>query len=185
MAKNILLNLVLLCLITFSLSTNCDALSLNDDCEFYKSCLEAKYNCGSSGYPVGYGYKYCSKFLTFFEEFPPKGKEWVRKTLVCLKQTLHPLYVAQSNCEVIYAAAFDSHPECYFQSGFCDLFLDRGNITKTLRALLKVYEIYDFMSVTSLKQVYDTAKLCGRDYLSQINQIFKEIFFHSFLEIEN
>jgi len=179
----LILKLLLLNLFTIRLSTDWNKLSLNTDCEFYKSCLEAKYTCGNNGYPIGYGYKYCNKFLTYYEEFPQKGKEWVNKTLVCLKQALYPLYQAESNCEVIYAAAFNSHPECYFQSGFCDLFIDRGNIMYTLKALLHVYEVRDFMSVTSLKQVYDTAKLCGKDYLSQINQAFRELFFPNFLKL--
>jgi hypothetical protein len=157
----------------------------NGDCEFYTQCLEEKYKCGAQGYPVGYGYKYCSKFIRFFDDFPATGKKWVENTLVCLKNALHPLYQESSNCEVIYAVAFASHPECYFQSGFCDLFIDKTNILQTLKALLNVYEVYDFMSVTSMKQVYETAKLCGKDYSSQVTQAFKDIFSQSFLAIEN
>ena len=36
-------------------------LANNGDCQFYKE-LEDKKNCGSNGYPVAYGYKYCVKF---------------------------------------------------------------------------------------------------------------------------
>jgi hypothetical protein len=182
MSKQLFLNILLLSLFAVSLSADCNALRLKGTCDYYQACLEEKYHCGPNGYPVGYGFKYCSKFVAFYEYFPPKGKEWVTKTLVCLKQALHPLYLAESNCETILNAAFDSHPECYFQSGFCDLFLDRENILKTLKALLKVYEIRDFMSVTSLKQVYDTARMCGKDYISHINQLFKEIFFPHFMD---
>jgi len=182
MSRQICIILLLFSLLAVTLSTDCNSLSLNGTCEYYKTCLEEKYHCGENGYPVGYGFKYCSKFILFFEEFPPKGKEWVTKTLVCLKQSLQPHYLSNSNCETVYSAAFDSHPECYFQNGFCDLFLDRVNILKTLKALLKVYEIQDFMSVTSLKQVYDTAKLCGKDYITQINQLFKDIYFPQFMD---
>ena len=186
MSRPLLLSLLILSLIAFSLSQNCDAMVTSSDCDFYTQCLEEKYHCGIKGYPVGYGYKYCSKFLKYFDDFPPLGKLWVQNTLVCLKTALHPLYNERSSCDVIYSVAFASHPECYFESGFCELFTDRRNILQTLKALLKVYEIQDFMSVTSLKQVFETAKLCGGDYVTQVNQAFKDIFFQPrFLELDN
>ena len=185
MSRHIFFNLLILSLIALSLSKDCSAMVYNGNCEFYTQCLEEKYSCGPHGYPVGYGYKYCSKFLKFFEEFPATGKKWVEKTLICLKDALYPLYDARSNCDVIYAVAFASHPECYFQAGFCDLFIDSANIFKTLQALLKVYEVKDFMSVTSMKQVFETAKMCGSDYTAKVNQAFKDIFFPKFLELEN
>ncbi len=40
----------------------------NGDCEYY-SKLESFKNCGTNGYPVGYGYKYCKKFGAFINEF--------------------------------------------------------------------------------------------------------------------
>ena len=36
-------------------------LAKNGDCQFYKE-LENIKKCGSNGYPIAYGYKYCVKF---------------------------------------------------------------------------------------------------------------------------
>ena len=33
-----------------------------NSCDFYPKCLEATSPCGSSGYALGYGGKYCTKF---------------------------------------------------------------------------------------------------------------------------
>ncbi|KAJ7780464.1 hypothetical protein B0H14DRAFT_3507542 [Mycena olivaceomarginata] len=35
---------------------------IRDDCTFYTDCLEAKYQCGADGYPIGYGFHFCTKF---------------------------------------------------------------------------------------------------------------------------
>ena len=155
-------------LICYTQSQNCQAMSLTETCDFYPQCLETKYHCGPKGYPIGYGFKYCSKFINFFDNFPPKGQEWIKKTLVCLKQALLKDF---NSCDQLYDTAFNSHPECYFKAGFCDLFLDPKHIKQTIQALLKVYELKDFASITSMKQIYDTAKLCGTDYMNKLKDI--------------
>ena len=30
---------------------------INKDCSFYPDCVESKFNCGDTGYPMGYGFK--------------------------------------------------------------------------------------------------------------------------------
>ena len=32
------------------------------NCDFYTQCVEPRFQCGSSGYPLGYGDRYCRKF---------------------------------------------------------------------------------------------------------------------------
>lgn len=45
------------------LPTSCfDTLINSQSCLWYPDCLELKYQCGSQGYPIGYGFKYCNKF---------------------------------------------------------------------------------------------------------------------------
>ena len=41
---------------------NCTALANAGNCDFYTQCVEPRFQCGSSGYPLGYGDKYCRKF---------------------------------------------------------------------------------------------------------------------------
>lgn len=151
----------------------CQNLIQDDSCDFYSQCLEEKYQCGEKGYPIGYGYKYCNKFLENFNDFPQKGQEWISKTLVCLKKTLNFKFL---DCQDVYDSAFESHPLCYVESGFCDLFLDTEHLKQTMKALFKVYEIKDFVSAMSLKQVFQTSKLCGYKYLLKIGEIIKDIF---------
>ena len=47
--------------------------SIPNDCGFYKDCLEATFNCGEKGYPIGYGYKYCNRFLEEKHRFSKDG----------------------------------------------------------------------------------------------------------------
>jgi hypothetical protein len=159
--------------LTLTTCEDCLSMSNNYSCEYYTKCLEPKYTCGSSGYPLGYGFKYCSKFTLHLNEFSPKGKIWVQKTLVCLKQSLMSTF---SDCNELYNTAFNSHPRCYQQSGFCDLFMDPSNLKQDVKALMSVYEINDFASFTSLKQILDTSKLCGSHYLSKLRALLKEKF---------
>lgn len=143
------------------------------DCDFYSKCLEPKFQCGAEGYPMGYGFKYCSKFLSHQQNFPQKGQEWINKTLLCLKQALVP-FTTQSKkantCKNILDSAFDSHPNCYVESGFCELFFQADAI-KTMQALLGVYEVQTFANLISIKQVLQTIKLCGVDVIKKIWEI--------------
>jgi hypothetical protein len=57
----IVLILISLLKVTNATQSVLSLLANNGDCQFYKE-LEDKKNCGSNGYPVAYGYKYCVKF---------------------------------------------------------------------------------------------------------------------------
>lgn len=50
----------------------CISLAEKGDCDFYDDCIEKwTQSCGSSGYALGYGGKYCRKFadnLQLFDE---------------------------------------------------------------------------------------------------------------------
>jgi hypothetical protein len=180
MRREILLITCIFAIVNFSLCDDCSGLVNNLSCDFYTKCLETKYKCGPTGYPVGYGFKYCSKFVKNINDYPAKGQEWIKKTLVCLKKALVP---ELNSCQNLYNVAFNSHPKCYYDSGFCDMFLDQGNLKQTVTALLKTYEIQDFASITSLNQIFETAKLCGADYMKKILDSIKEIFGNKFLEL--
>ena len=140
----------------------CDVLVEDQSCDFYKTCLEDEYQCGANGYPVGYGYKYCSKFLENINQFSESGQTWIKNTLVCLKKALLPLVDQSSTtCQIIHDTAFDSHPKCYVLNGFCDLFFDPVHILTNVKGLLEVYEIKDLAQPISFKQMLDTAQYCG------------------------
>ena len=52
-----------------SADKDCAALASAGDCEFYKCLDEVLGGCGSGEYPLGFGYKYCRRFLNSKEMF--------------------------------------------------------------------------------------------------------------------
>ncbi|KAL4477720.1 hypothetical protein ABPG74_002870 [Tetrahymena malaccensis] len=129
----------------------------NNDCNWYVNCLEDQFHCGPKGYPEGYGFKYCSRFVEKYDKFSPAGQKWIDGTLTCLKQSLKDSLVNTDNktCKDVNKIAFDSHPRCYVENGFCELFTkqDIQEIYQTLLSLLQVYQMKDFLSIQSIKQV--------------------------------
>ena len=82
-----------------------------------------------------------------------------------------------SSCNEIYGEAFDSHPNCYYKSGFCDLLTDNRHLYQTLKGLFLIYEVKDFASATSIKQVFQTAKICGGDYTEKLYEAMRDFFY--------
>ena len=38
---------------------DCTALANDGNCDFYTQCVEPKFQCGTNGYPLAYGNRYC------------------------------------------------------------------------------------------------------------------------------
>lgn len=94
-------------------------------CDFYL-CQEDEIpesdRCGEEGYYIGYGYKYCNRFQeTANERLSPEGSAWVGRVMPCLMAVIQDEVVLKDSCETTKQIAFDSHPDCYLESGFCDL----------------------------------------------------------------
>ncbi|KAJ6589981.1 hypothetical protein DFH09DRAFT_1140582 [Mycena vulgaris] len=110
-----------------------------DSCTFYADCLESRYNCGPTGYPLGYGQRYCNKFKTGRATLSERGQTWMHATMHCLQEALVPDVVggqnAAENCAALEHKAFASHAGCYVRSGVCKLPLSDW------RAVLKIVEI--------------------------------------------
>jgi hypothetical protein len=135
--KFLLASLALLCVAVSStlaapLPASCSTAIPRDSCAFYMGCLEAKFPCGSDGYAVGYGNKYCRAFSDNAAQFSDMGKRWISDVMVCLQTELVPLVNATTavtatttttkpTCPTIKKFAFDSHPKCYLQAGVCTL----------------------------------------------------------------
>lgn len=136
---------------------------LYNDCSFYSDFLEAKFNCGPKGYPIGYGYKYCNRFLQKNDIFTNSAQRWVSGTLLCLKQQLLESLtnyneLDKNSCSLIQKEAFNSHAICYIQNGFCEEF--KKNKFRFMIDLLQVYEIQDFFSTLAVKQVKSVLATC-------------------------
>ena len=59
----ILVFAVVLSLAVFSVKTqDCTALANAGNCDFYTQCVEPTFQCGTNGYPLAYGDRYCHRF---------------------------------------------------------------------------------------------------------------------------
>ncbi len=109
---------------------SCPKMSQPNNCDFYEKCLEAKNQCGNEGYAIGYGQKYCRAFNSL--DLSPQGEKWITATMACLQENLIPYAEDKTDCKVIKDSAFQSHVNCYVNSGFCDLSnQDKLKIMKT------------------------------------------------------
>jgi hypothetical protein len=120
----------------FSEKTSCD--SLIGSCDYYL-CAENKSPCGLDGYNIGFGFKYCSgsKFKLAREMKTVEGQQWVQSVFQCLqKQSFSDVQAGRNNsCDGLKKNAFDSHPNCYAQAGFCNLkFSEKINIFKLIKS---------------------------------------------------
>lgn len=116
--------------------TSCD--NLIGSCDYYL-CAEQKSPCGLDGYNLGFGFKYCSgsKFKLAQEMKTPQGQSWVQNVFQCLqRQSFFKLQsTPQRSCDAIKSDAYDSHPDCYIQAGFCELKLsEKINIFKLIKS---------------------------------------------------
>ena len=140
--------------------------ALLQDCSFYTDCLEATFDCGPAGYPIGYGLKYCQSFLENESIFSQEGQDWINGTLTCLKDALVPSVQSPGDltCDQVESIAFDSHVQCYIDNGFCDLAFNYGHpfeMSKFIYDLMQVYQIKDFASFIAIKQVAAVFAKCN------------------------
>jgi hypothetical protein len=132
------------------------------EAELYE-CAERWVNhgqgCGASGYLLGYGARYARKF--YFQTRPrmsTHGKDWLDHVLVCLQHDLREAIGVGSSCDEVRRTAFDQHPGCYVESGFCTLSIpDLIQVPATIDGK-------DLFSQDGVRQLFSIAPLCGREY---------------------
>lgn len=126
---------------------SCPRMSKANSCSFYDKCLEAKNQCGSEGYPLNYGLKFCNIFNSM--KLSSKGEKWITATMACLQEELVDFAEAKTACSTIQKKAFESHVQCYVNSGFCELPTDDK---------LKIAATNLWETVTSLEGSLQAAK---------------------------
>lgn len=90
-------------------------------CDYY-DCREEHHPCGSDGYYLGYGGKYCNRFNNETRpELSSDGQAWVDITTRCLQRYLENHIPYDADCDDVRRRAFDSHPDCYVAGGICNL----------------------------------------------------------------
>ncbi|KAJ5811892.1 hypothetical protein N7474_008193 [Penicillium riverlandense] len=142
-------------------------------CTFYSNCLEKQEQCGSNGYPIGYGLHYCSLFTKVRSEMSESGQTWITNTMLCLQRDLIPYGTGakSATCADLKKIAFGTHPRCYVGQGICKLPpSDWVTIVNTIS--LRVL----FGSWDSLKQVLETAGDCAEFYSWLIENEFSSMF---------
>ncbi|KAJ7616274.1 hypothetical protein DFH06DRAFT_1483798 [Mycena polygramma] len=121
---SLVLSLLALPFVTAQNLTKC-ANPIPNDCTFYTDCLEAKYSCGTDGYPIGYGFHFCTKFAESKSELSTQGQAWISNTMLCLQRALVPEATgapgASATCGNLKTKAFATHADCYVDSGLCSL----------------------------------------------------------------
>lgn len=143
------------------------------NCDFYK-CLEEKYSCGSEGYPLGYGFKYCKRFSSFNTpsndnvfglDLSSKGVQWRDHTLRCLQgELVSTIYeVTQNSCSTVKSIGFGTHAKCYTSGpvSICSL------PVKDWAAIMTMVKAQDYFSVESVDQVTDVLVQCGYQLMSE------------------
>ncbi|KAK2590393.1 hypothetical protein QQS21_011930 [Conoideocrella luteorostrata] len=141
-------------------------------CDFYESCAEAALLCGPGGYPLGYGLKNCQKFMQRLQYFTSAGRTWIFKVMTCLQHFLiTPLSQCDMSCNRIKDIAFSSHPQCYVESGVCDLPLsDWVQLVITVNT--------DLLAGPALKQAVVTGGKCALHYVQLIENEIKVLEGH-------
>lgn len=80
--------------------------------------------CGPEGYPLGYGARYADRFVDeIHSALSVDGQRFLEATGACLQQRMAGWITAGSSCGEVWATAFEDHPGCYLESGFCALSL--------------------------------------------------------------
>lgn len=140
----------------------CTDLANSGECDFY-TCFENRRNCGTNGYMLGYGGKYCNKFGQHFNKFNEAGRNWIVCARKCLTKALIGSYQTSApagyRCDNITDYAFHTHVDCYVNCGFCHIW------STNKLALLSVYDLSDFLARRAITQVLEVAKKCVFDVL--------------------
>jgi hypothetical protein len=131
----IILSFVMLSFLSFSLEVRAQQCTASDhDCEAYL-CMEEHWDCGKKGYLQKFGYKNCQKFLKNEPNVSENLKNWFPLVRVCLQEKIFDISEnvepKPKNCEMLKSQAFESHVDCYIETGFCELnFFDRLSLAQ-------------------------------------------------------
>ena len=143
------------------------------DCSFYSACVDRAIPCGSAGYSLGFGEKYCTAFRA--ANLSPAGKKWVGRTMACLQRALVPEIrkaeafasapASEARCKEVFDTAFASHPACYTgkESSIC--FLPPGDIFTVLDTI----GVREILTRRTSSQMLVTAGIC-------VGQLTKRLF---------
>ena len=91
---------------------------VRDTCTFYRNCLEARYHCGPSGYPIGYGEHYCQAFTAAGKAFSSHADCYVGSGLCTLSPKDWLVIVETVGFEQLFSS-FEAIKETLITAGKC------------------------------------------------------------------
>jgi hypothetical protein len=112
----ILLSLFWTCIATAQTDTACAPST--QSCDFYL-CAARALNCTRNDYPLRFGYPLCQRYLSDQNHSTENLRAWLPAVRQCLQEKFVALKV--SSCQRLEEAAFDTHVQCYVETGFCRL----------------------------------------------------------------
>jgi hypothetical protein len=127
--------------------------------------MEERIPCGDSGYALNYGKRYCEAFKQCYGLLTAEGRSWIAGVRSCLMKDIlnSEGYINKGTCEALKTFAFNSHPRCYVDHGFCQHILLDG---KNLRAVYNIIATYPPGSASniglSLDQMMKTSLMCAQ-----------------------
>jgi hypothetical protein len=128
------------------------------DCGLYTQ-LERRCGCGArDGYLLGYGRKYCERFL-HSTGWSAAGLRWRDRTLSCLKDALARKLARSPRtcyCGTIRTFAFDSHVRCYTLQSASVCALPLSDIGK----IYQVIDAGDLVDPAGVKQALGVTLSC-------------------------
>jgi hypothetical protein len=130
-------------------------------CGFYDR-LDAYCGCrGADGYLIGYGRRYCDRFLNS-SGWTPAGTKWRDETLICLQKSLARTVLqgppGACDCAKTRDIAWQTHISCYTQpsASVCDLPLS------DLTRIYRIIDAADLLSPDGFSQALAIASICMR-----------------------
>lgn len=120
---------------TYPTAATCASV-VEDDCAFYRACLDARRPCGAEGYALAYGERLCHAFVAGRGGFSPAGQAWLRAVRTCLQRALVPLLArGGDDCAALEEAAYASHSGCYTAPAHSICALGPADLAALTRAL--------------------------------------------------
>ena len=137
-----------------------------DNCSFYANCLESRYNCGPTGYPIGYGQHFCQTFSEKRSSLSEEGQTWMLKTMHCLQTALvsDATGADDTTCGDLKRKAMGTHAACYVDNGWCELPSADWWVVLDIVRLRTLFQNWDAVKA-SVQAALECALIRGHLYL--------------------
>lgn len=152
--------------------SQCPCIPLPNQCNFYNECLNEKFSCGSDGYALKSGLRYCNEFQKYYSLFSPQGQQWVTAVGLCLQNALIPIVNEKddTSCDDIETFAMSTHTGCYTnpKQSICDI-----PVTDWITLLFIIRDELDDSATQHI--MLNVAETCGSVYYKDILGIFNSL----------